>query len=96
MGFTLTQTSSMLMTDTLRGAPRRSVKESVHREHLNLMRIKGELHSCAGAPTRTSVEWRLFDTSAKHRAFLSLSLLQAFTFEQFISCLYILRIVMLE
>jgi hypothetical protein len=37
------------------------------REHLILARIKGELHPCAGAPTRTSGEWRLSDTSGKHR-----------------------------
>jgi hypothetical protein len=48
-------------------SPRRSVKESTRREHLILARIKGELHPCAGAPTRTSEEWRLYDTSGKHR-----------------------------
>ena len=47
-------------------SPRRSVEESTHRENLILARIKGELHPCAGAPTRTSGEWRLFDTSKKH------------------------------
>ena len=46
---------------------RRSVEELAHREHLILARIKGELHPCPGAPTRTSGEWRLSDTSAKHR-----------------------------
>ena len=29
------------------------------REHLALVWIKGELHPCVGAPTRTSGEWRL-------------------------------------
>ena len=44
-----------------------SVEESTRRGHLILARIKGELHPCTGAPTRTSGEWRLSDTSAKHR-----------------------------
>jgi hypothetical protein len=48
-------------------SPRRSVKESARREHLILAWIKGELHPCAGAPTRTSGEWRLSDTSGKYR-----------------------------
>jgi hypothetical protein len=48
-------------------SPRRSVKESARREHLILTWIKGELHPCAGAPTRTGGEWRLSDTSGKHR-----------------------------
>ena len=39
----------------------------VRREHLILARIKGELHPCTGAPTRTCGEWRLSDTLAKHR-----------------------------
>ena len=43
-----------------------SVEESTRREHLILAWIKGELHLCAGAPTRTSGEWRLSDTSGKH------------------------------
>jgi hypothetical protein len=34
-----------------------NVKESAHKEHLILARIKRELHPCAGAPTRTSGEW---------------------------------------
>jgi hypothetical protein len=48
-------------------SPRWSVKESARREHLILARIKGELHPCAGAPTRTSGEWQLSDTSGKYR-----------------------------
>ena len=48
-------------------SPRQSVKESTHREHLILARIKAELHPCMGAPTTTSGEWRLSNTSAKHR-----------------------------
>jgi hypothetical protein len=48
-------------------SPRRSVKESARREYLILAQIKGELHPCAGAPTRTSGEWRLFDISGKYR-----------------------------
>jgi hypothetical protein len=47
-------------------SPLRSVKELARREHLILVWIKGELHPCAGAPTRTSGEWRLSDTSGKH------------------------------
>ena len=62
--------------------PRWSVKESTRREHLILAWIKGELHPCAGAPTRTSGEWRLSDTSAKHRR-VPPSLIY---FEQFNSC----------
>jgi hypothetical protein len=46
---------------------RQSVKELARREHLILARIKGELHPYAGAPTRTSGEWQLSDTSEKHR-----------------------------
>jgi hypothetical protein len=45
----------------------RSVKESIRREHLILAQIKRELYPCAGAPTRTSGEWRLSDTLGKHR-----------------------------
>jgi hypothetical protein len=48
-------------------SPRRSVKESARREHLILTWIKGELHPFMGAPTRTSGEWRLSDTSRKYR-----------------------------
>ena len=78
-------------------SPRWSVEEITRREHLILAWIKGELHPCAGAPTRTSGEWQLFDALKKHcRVPLSLSLLWAFTFEQFNLCLYILRIAMLE
>jgi hypothetical protein len=44
-----------------------SVKESAHKEHLILARIKGELHPCTGAPTRTSEEWWLSDTLEKYR-----------------------------
>ena len=73
-----------------------SVKESTRREHLILAWIKGELHPCAGAPTRTSGEWRLSDTSAKHhRVPLSLFTLSIY-FEQFNTCFYIHRITMLE
>ena len=39
----------MVVGDSLRW----SVKESARREHLILAWIKGELHPCAGAPTRT-------------------------------------------
>jgi hypothetical protein len=48
-------------------SPRQSVKESAYREHLILVQIKGELHPCVGAPTMTSEEWQLSDTSGKHR-----------------------------
>ena len=72
-------------------SPRRSVEESIHREHLILARINGELHPYVGAPMRTSGEWWLSDTSAKHRRVpFSLYLLWAFTlsiyFEQFNTC----------
>ena len=55
-------------------SPRRSVQELARREHLILARIKGELHPCAGAPTRTSGEWRLSDAFGKtsSRSFPSL------------------------
>jgi hypothetical protein len=42
-------------------------QESARREHLILAWIKGEIHPCAGTPTRTSGEWRLSNTSEKHR-----------------------------
>jgi hypothetical protein len=88
--------TQLKLSVTLGDLPRRSVKESTHREHLILPRIKGELHPCAGAPTRTSGEWRLSDTSAKHhRVPLSLFTLSIY-FEQFNTCLYIHRIAMLE
>ena len=72
-------------------SPRWSVEESTHREHLILARIKGELHPCAGAPTRTSGEWRLSDTSAKHRRvpfslYLRWALTLSIYFEQFNTC----------
>ena len=66
-------------------SPKRSVKESTRREHWILARIKGELHPSVGAPTRTSGEWRLSDTSAKHHhapPFFTLCIY----FEQFNSC----------
>jgi hypothetical protein len=50
---------------------RQSVKELANREHLILAWIKGELHPYAGAPTRTSGEWRLSDTSRKYRRVLN-------------------------
>jgi hypothetical protein len=43
----------------------RSGKGSSHSEHLVLARTKGERYSCAGAPTRTREECRLFDTLGK-------------------------------
>ena len=67
--------------------PRRSVKESTRREHLILARIKGELHPCAGAPTRTSGEWRLSDTLAKHHRIPSPLFTLSIYFEQFNTCL---------
>ena len=67
-------------------SPRRSVKESTRREHLILARIKGELHPCVGAPTRTSGEWQLFDTSAKHHRVSSPLFTLSIYFEQFNSC----------
>jgi len=66
-------------------SPWQSVEESAHREHLVLARTKGEQGPCAGAPTRTSGEWRLSDTSAKHRRVPSCShpLLSSIYFEHF-------------
>jgi len=65
-------------------SPRWSVKELAHREHLVLARTKGEEDPCAGAPTWTCGEWRLSDTSAKHRRALSSTtpLLSSFYFVQ--------------
>ena len=80
----------------VRDSPRRSVEESTHREHLILAWIKGELHPCAGAPTRTSGECDSPIPQENIIMFLSLSLFWAFTFKQFILCLYIPRIAMLE
>ena len=77
-------------------SPRRSVKELARREHLILAQIKEELHPYVGAPTRTSGEWRLSDTSAKHRRVPPSIFTLSIYFEQFDSCLYILRIAMLE
>ena len=48
-------------------SPQWSIKESARREHLVLTRAKGEQDPCVGAPTRTSGEWRLSNTLAKHR-----------------------------
>ena len=73
-------------------SPRWSVKESTRREHLILVQIKGELHPYAGAPTRTSGEWRLSDTLAKHRRVPP----SLFTLSNSILVIYILRITMLE
>jgi len=63
---------------------RRSVEESARREHLVLARTKGEQYPCAGAPTRTSGEWQLSDTSVKHHRALScpLPLLSSIYFVQ--------------
>ena len=62
------------------------VKELTHRDHLILAWIKGELHPCAGAPTRTSGEWRLSNTSAKHRRIPPSLFTLSIYFEQFNSC----------
>ena len=83
-------------TQVVGDSPRRSVEELTRREHLILAWIKGELHPCAGAPTRTSGEWRLFDTSAKHHCVPPSLFTLSIYFEQFNSCLYIHRIDMLE
>jgi hypothetical protein len=77
-------------------SPRRSVEESIRREHLILARIKGELYPCAGAPMRTSGEWRLSDTLGKHRRVpYSFTLKQLLSSITFVACLYS-RIAMLE
>jgi len=52
----------LILCAVLGDSPHRSDEESVHREHLILVRIKGELHPCTGVLTRTIGEWRLFDT----------------------------------
>jgi hypothetical protein len=64
-----------------------SVKESARREHLILAQIKGELHLCAGAPTRTSREWWLSNTLKKyHRVPLPLFTLSIYIYAiQFMS-----------
>jgi hypothetical protein len=50
-----------------------------HSEHLVPARTKGERYPCAGAPTRTREECRLFDTSAKNwRSLLNLALHSTF------------------
>ena len=74
-------------------SPRRRVKESARREYLVLAQTKGEQGPCAGAPTRTSGEWRLSDTSAKHHCVLLALILYilALTLST-----YIPRIVMLD
>ena len=52
---------------------------SSHSEHLVLARTKGEQYPCAGAPTRTREECRLFDTSGKNwRSHLNLALHSVF------------------
>jgi hypothetical protein len=57
----------------------RSGKGSSHSEHLVLARTKGERYPCAGAPTRTREECRLFDTSGKNwRSLLNLALHSTF------------------
>jgi len=74
-GTKTTQSSCGWLMSSLRAvlgdSPQRSVKESARREHLVLARTKGEQDPCAGDPTRTSGEWRLSDTLAKHRRALS-------------------------
>ena len=67
-------------------SPRRSIEESTRGEHLILARIKGELHPCAGAPTRTSGEWRLSNTSAKHHRVPPSLFALSIYFEQVNSC----------
>jgi len=68
-------------------------KNQPYREHLVLVRTKGEQDPCTGPPTRTSGEWRLFDTSAKHHRVLHALLLY---FLAFTLSFYIPRIAMLE
>jgi hypothetical protein len=45
----------------------RNGEGSTTREHLDHEWMKRELDPCTGAPTRTSRECRLYDTSRKHR-----------------------------
>jgi hypothetical protein len=76
--------TQLILSAVVGDSPRRSIKESARREHLILAWIKGELHPYAGAPTRTSGEWRLSDTSGNHRRvlnpLLSSNLLSRITF----------------
>ena len=74
-------------------SPRWSFKESARREHFVVAWTKGEQDPYAGAPTRTSGEWRLSDTSAKHRRVL---LALIFYFLALILSIYIPKIAMLE
>jgi hypothetical protein len=58
--------------------------------------FKGELHPCAGAPMRTSEEWRLSDPRENIAVFLA-PLLSSNYFLALLSLLvYIRRIAMLE
>ena len=74
-GTKITRCSCGWLVSSLRAvvgdSPWQSVKELAYREHLVFAQTKGEQDPCAGAPTRTSGEWRLSDTSAKHRRALS-------------------------
>jgi hypothetical protein len=54
-------------------------KGSSHCEHLVLVRTKVERYPCAGAPTRTRRECRLFETSGKTGSLLVPTSLSAFT-----------------
>jgi len=81
------------LSGVLGDSPRWSVEESARREHLVLAWTEGEQGPCAGAPTRTSGEWRLSDTSAKHHRILLALILYILAFTLSI---YIPRIAILE
>ena len=88
--------TQVMVSAVVDDSPRRSVEELARREHLILAWIKRELHPCAGAPIRTSGQWRLSDILAKHRRVPHSLFTLSIYFEQFNSCLYIHRIAMLE
>ena len=60
--------------------------------HIDSSRIKGELHPYMGAPTRTSGEWRLSDTSVKHRRVLSSLFTLSIYFEHLLCAIHLVFI----
>jgi hypothetical protein len=59
-----------------------------HSEHLVLARTKGEKYPCAGAPTRTSGECRIFDTLGKIGGVFCPYFTFRNYFEQFTLCIF--------
>lgn len=72
-----------------------SSKESTHRDHLILARIKKDQYPCTGAPTRTSGECQLSDTLRNHRHVPYPSPLHLCNYFHVLKFLYI-RIIMLD